>query len=812
MLELTLARVFDVILMPNVAYTVITCAVFAYGLAGLYLSVRPLAKGTEALPRLAAGSAVVTLLLLPLCNLLPFDFAQIAHAPLKQLAAFGLLYVALVTPFFFFGLIITTLFSEYASAIRRLYCWDLVGAAVGCLVGIPLMPLLGPGGLLVLAAGLCLWVLMLFSRDRRWIAGKAAAAIALTVAPFVAPRGWLEFSQHTEKRGVKAARAHGHVEFSRWDPVAKIDVIRQNPVVAPGLPGNARWHVAYDDGILSTHFFAFNGDFARLRADIERGTPGVTRQNFWQRGVLASHYLKRDSGERALIIGSAGGQETKAALMYGASHVDAVELVSTVIELGKTRYAKATGNIFNNPHVSEHVGEGRSFLRASKKQYDVIQIFSSFSPRILAEGYGALQPVYLQTADAYREYFTHLQPDGILHINHSIYPRLVSTAALAWRQLGRTDFHRHVVVIEPNRDILPTLLIKMQPWTPEQVADLLRFFNADSLEGGYNLVVNPVGTDHNRLSEDFFTGEFPDSLDARLAYHATPTTDDRPFYYLLRKRIAPVKVDTAGYLFPSITEMLNRQLRRGWLPMDLAHLFVTGAVSLLFIALTIAIPLRYAPIGRAAWEGKGPTLTYFACLGAGFICLELVLIQLFIKLVGYPLYTYSVVIFVLLLAAGLGSLMSERFGITPDRRWTWPFVGVLASGTGLLLVHEWAFQISLAAPLPIRVLVAAVLLFPLGFFLGMPFPLGILVAGKLGNGAVAWGWALNGVFTVAGGLLTGLLSIWFGFQATIMIGLSTYVLAFAVFAAVRRLAWFSEPVIVPATPPLESFSLFRVVS
>jgi len=204
-------------------------------------------------------------------------------------------------------------------------------------IGIPLMPAIGPGGLLCLAAGLLLWVSALFSQHRRWTAVAVAGGIVVITLPYLVPPAWLEFRQHTEKRGVKAAQATGRIEFSRWDPVAKIDVIAQAPEIAPGVPINTRWHVAYDGGILSTHFFQFDGDFAGLRARIEQGVPGATRQNFCQRGVLASHHVKRDTGERARIIGSAGGQETKAALMYGASHVDAVELVGTADKLGQNR-------------------------------------------------------------------------------------------------------------------------------------------------------------------------------------------------------------------------------------------------------------------------------------------------------------------------------------------------------------------------------------------------------------------------------------------------------------------------------------------
>ena len=77
-------------------------------------------------------------------------------------------------------------------------------------------------------------------------------------------------------------------------------------------------------------------------------------EHFWQIGVLASHYLKRDTDHSALIIGSAGGQETKASLIYGATYVDTAELVPTVVDLATGSYSPYIGDIFHNPAVHPH--------------------------------------------------------------------------------------------------------------------------------------------------------------------------------------------------------------------------------------------------------------------------------------------------------------------------------------------------------------------------------------------------------------------------------------------------------------------------
>ena len=111
-------------------------------------------------------------------------------------------------------------------------------------------------------------------------------------------------------------------------------------------------------------------------------------------------------------------------------------------------------------------GEGRSFLHHSHRTYDIIQIYSNHTSSSVAQGTGALAPAYLQTAEAYQQYFSHLTADGVLHINHYTYPRMITTAALAWKRMGRTDFARHVAVyVSPLELTLPTLLIKNRPWT-----------------------------------------------------------------------------------------------------------------------------------------------------------------------------------------------------------------------------------------------------------------------------------------------------------------------------------------------------------
>ncbi|MFQ5774655.1 MAG: hypothetical protein ACE5GS_09070, partial [Kiloniellaceae bacterium] len=790
MVEIVLIRTFDVILTPNIGYMIITSAMFAFGLGGIYMALRPLPPDRPVEPfvaKCALGFGVSAALLLPVMNWLPFDYNELTAAPLTQSLSFLAMYLALIVPFFCSGLVFTAVFSAYARNIQTLYFFDLVGAGLGCVFFIPFIAQIGPGGLMFTATAIALVASALFAANKAQRAVLALAAVVVAAVPFARAPEIFDFRIHLDKRGVREALEAGRVEFTRWDPISRIDIVRQDRLFVPETGTYKSLHIAYDGGSQSSRFYAFDGDFSALRKGLEDGSSPVS-DHFWFEGVLASHYLKEGTPYSALIIGSAGGQEMKAALTYGAARVDAVEMVGTVIELGKGRYAEYTGNLFHDPRINVVHGEGRAFLRASPMRYDVIQIFSNHTSSSLAAGTAAMQTVYLQTVEAYREYFEHLQPDGVLHINHHVYPRMITTAAAAWRQMGRGDFQRHVVVFErqgKTYDTLPTVLIKMSPWTQADLDKLEKLF-ADA-KVRIVMVENPLNPSESFLRPEFYSGDFPEELVRDTKFRMAPATDDRPFFNFLRAALGPVQADPATFMSASVAGILNAQLR-SFVPMDVVHLIVTTGSSIFFAVAFILVPMYFSRVGRASWPRKHNVLIYFACLGFAFIVIELTFVQVFMKLIGRPLHTFSTVLFAMLLAAGLGSLCSGRLGISVNRRWLVPFIGVFAAGLGFFAVHDPIFGYFLAAPLPVRILAAVLLIFPVGFFLGMPFPLGILALQGLPQGAVAWAWALNGVFTVLGGVASVLLGIYVGFSVSLLIAFALYGIALWNFVRMRAIA------------------------
>ena len=622
----------------------------------------------------------------------------------------------------------------------------------------------------------------LFTPWRRLSLVPLVTAIVLVGGPFVLP-DYLHFVEHKPDRGLAAAREQGRSEVVRWDPISKVEVIDIGPVK----------NIIYDGGSQASFIYPFDGDYQGLR----RGLVTSARQNaeggflrhFWQRGVVASHWLKEGTARRVLVIGSAAGQEIRAALAFGAWNVDAVEMVGEVIELGRHEYSRYNGGVLNHYQVNVVHGEGRAFLRAADAEYDIIQIFSNHSSSSVAAGAGAMDPTYLLTADAFVEYFTGLRDDGILHINHHIYPRIITTAALGWARLGRTDFQRHVVVVmrQPfDLDTLPTVLIKASPWTDSDMERLRALYSiAPGQETPYAVVEDPIRTHRSYLSSEFYSGHLSSETMDSIPYRVAPTTDDRPYFKFFRRQLGPISREDGAFVRGEVAHLLNSQVEQGGgVPLDVVHLLVTGVMSLIFVVIFIACPLVFSGVGRKPWPGKLSTLVYFSALGAGFIMLELTFIQKFWRFIGYPLYSYAVVLFTLLAAAGIGSLLSPRLRVVPHGRWPLPFVGVLCCGAIFLLVHEAVFDAALGLPSGWRMVVSAFILFPFGFFMGMAFPLGILCIERRAREAVAWAWAMNGLFTVVGGMASVLLSIYLGFTATELISLGIYGVALV---AVSRL-------------------------
>jgi len=301
----------------------------------------------------------------------------------------------------------------------------------------------------------------------------------------------------------------------------------------------------------------------------------------------------------------------------------------------------------------------------------------------------------------------------------------------------------------------------------------------------YHAAYHPLELDKNLIPAVFLRQPFPKDLAKTADYTMNPVTDDKPQFNMIRKSNKRLEAEKSKYLDGGTAYFLNNQLRR-FLPYDWISIFVVGTISILFSLVFIIIPLLSSSLGRTRWKGMSAYLIYFSCLGAGFIIIELTFIQIFTKLIGFPTHTFATVIFSLLFAAGIGSMSSKKANLHTGGRWKIIFIGILIYGFILIMLYPYFFSIFLGSNLPARIFVAMALIFPLGFFMGMPFPLGMLSLGEVEPKGIPWAWGMNGFFTVFGGYLGLLISMWVGFRIVLFFALGIYFLAFFLFGLIKH--------------------------
>ena len=153
LLELTLTRIFDVVLWTNLANFIVSSAIFGLGLGGIAVMLRPVPRdwtGPRGGPRSRSRArCCCSCPRSPCCR---STSAPILTQPARQLVSFAALYAALLAPFFAAGVVIASILTRHARRVDQLYFWDLLGAGLGALGIIWLPTLIGPAAMLVLIA------------------------------------------------------------------------------------------------------------------------------------------------------------------------------------------------------------------------------------------------------------------------------------------------------------------------------------------------------------------------------------------------------------------------------------------------------------------------------------------------------------------------------------------------------------------------------------------------------------------------------------------------------------------------------------
>lgn len=760
LLELALTRLFSVVLFYHFAFLAISIALLGLGAGGVFAYLLKKKLSTYPTRTLASRLCIANSLLIVVVLEIVLHVSVSLDVTGRNFLRLTALYLAAAIPFFLTGLLFSVVFARESNRIPRLYGADLCGGALACLAVVPLLNWLG-GPNAILFAGITLGAAAMVWADSSRAKRNAGVVIA-AMAVLIAANYSGSLIDVVYAKGM--FRDPSWVEFARWNALSRVEVDRQGQAKAIVIDADASTYI--------------------MNANVSQW-----HQTEWEKDLMSAPpalaNVLRPHGDFA-IIGPGGGVDVLRAVANGSPSVTGIEInpiIATTIMRG--RYADYAQHLYDRPDVHIHVTDGRSYLRATSERFDVVQMTLVDTWASTAAGAFALSENNLYTVEAFREYFEHLKPNGMIAITRWEFQhprealRVVAVGMEALHQLGVANPARHFIVASLgslDEDGIPVVVLaKKTPFTEaEENAVEEHCYRYSDLDPIYV----PSDPGKNPFADLIATND-PYAFARNYAYNVAPVNDNAPFFFFTLK---PGQILGERTLHHGIDWKVNLGV------LVLLLVLVISAVAVM-VFLVLPLLLKAGPHRQSAVP-----LIYFIAVGLGYILVEIAFIQRFVLFLGHPTYALTVVIFLLMVSSGLGSLASRRWLARAEKGWV-PLVIVFA----LLATYVFLLPGRLAALVGMnfeyRLLISAVLLIPLGFVMGMPFPTGLRslatsrtntrVATDVTDNAIEWAWAMNAAASVLGSVLAMVLAIQFGLTVTLACGAAAYLIALTALPAVH---------------------------
>ncbi len=746
--EIALTRIFSVIFSYHSAFLAVSIALFGLSAGGVLayaFSVRGAALyrrlGRMSLLNAAALAAALMI-------------AVQAGAWPARFWTFAAVYFAAALPFVCTGMTLSLVIADTIARVEKVYFFDLCGAAAGCLLVIPFLNVMGgPGAILgaavLLAAAAGVW----FGLAGAWAGRVAATAVALALVGLIVVNKSARLIDVSAAKGMDLRREL----FVQWNSFSRVSVLKEgtSPLILVDASSSSR--IPTFDPLELT---------PEQKSRLLLHGPGYA--------------LRLRPAGRTLILGAGGGWDVALALASGSRNVTAVEINPIIVDaIMRGRFREESRGLYSRPEVRPVVEDGRSFVRRTRERFDLILATLVDTRASAAAGTHSLNESSIYTVEAFRDYLSRLTPDGLLSFTHWGFDppreslRLAALARAALESAGYQEPWRHVIVLReeqeepPASGALDTVVISRSPLP----VDELERATLEAMRGGLEILYMP-GQAQDSLFSAVLTQPDPSRFYREYAYDVRPVTDDRPFFFF--------------------TSRLDRLFQPAQKPADprseamALNLFSLLAVSTAATLIALALPPLALRARLRPAAGVRLFLLYFVCLGAGYVIVQVGLIQRLVMVLGHPTYALTVVIFAMLLWSGLGSFFSRRIVQDDDRR----LMIVLAAAAALIAAAAAAIgrfaDAGASWELPWKLLATAVLLAPPAFAMGMAFPSGLARLNRWQPEAVKWAWSINAAASVLGSCAAVFAAVVLGLRLTLLAGALLYAAALAIIAVTRR--------------------------
>lgn len=491
--------------------------------------------------------------------------------------------------------------------------------------------------------------------------------------------------------------------------------------------------------------------------------------------------------DKVLVLGAGTGSDVLQARLHNSRQIDAVEQNPQVIKLIKQNYADFAGDLYSKPEVTLFNKEIRAFISSNDGTYDLVNLSLMDSFGSSSAGLYSMAENYLYTTQAVQQYLQHLSQDGYLSFTRWIklpprdMPKLMATVIAVLKENAVAKPAQHIMVIRNWQT--STLLVKNSDITANDIALLKQFCKQRNFDLVYYPGISQSETNQFHIMKQAYLFQ---SISALLSpqseefienykFNIEPSTDDKPYFAQFLK-------------WKTLPEMVSLIDSGGLFLLESGYLILMASLVQAIIAsvVLIAIPLWL-------WKKKLATstkidkrgLSYFFCLGLAFLFVEIAFIQRFVLILHHPIFAIATVLCTFLISAGLGSYFSNRLANQQLTKLSifWPVAVLSLLCLSYILGFEWISYLLLQQGDVSRYVLSVLLIAPLGFCMGMPFPLGLMQLSRTLPALIPWAWGINGCASVISAILAVIIAMEFGFSGLITVAVLLYCFSVMLFPA-----------------------------
>lgn len=764
--ELTLIRVFSTVLFYHFAFMAIGVAMLGLAAGGLTVHLKPQVFPREKVYDWSFWFSLGFSLFCVISLWVIFKIPVNAYSPIEDITPkLTAIYIISFIPFYFAGIVLAAIFSNFPEKMGQLYAFDLIGAGIGAVLVIPLMNIVGGESAVLYVSAIALVATSLLS-GKRWKIALILGAVVLLLGFTNSHYNWIKI-RYTKGMLVEDLDA----VYDKWNSFSRVMVIpfRLGTDAAPQTwcPSPRYMHLVPTiphKGVRHSDFFSIMIDDGASTPILPFDGKDYSKLQFLKYDLTSLAHRLRGDGV-TLVIGSGGGRDVLTGLVLGAKRIDAVDINPLMFKILEGPLRDYSGDLFNHERVRGITAEGRAFARRNPLTYDLIQVAMIDTWASTTAGAYSLSENSLYTVEAFKDYLSALKPGGILSFTRFYFTpprealRLASLFIETAEQLGMPDPSGSIMVAMYND--LSTLIFKKGSFSEEEIAQ----FTHDVEDMGFHLIYTPLFA-RDRNFHSLINARDKQAFYDNYPYDVSPPVDDSPFFFNMLKVRDFLKAfeEQEGLRF------------NYYATYTLVIVFILSIVATL---VTLILPMLFQGAWVDKFPGRGYLLGYFVMIGLAYLLIEIALLQRFSLLLEHPAYAASAVIAGFLVSSGLGSLLWGN--VSEDYRLKL-FNGAFLTIILFMIIHIFGggslIYSIIHLPLWIKGIIAMLLILPLGFAMGIPLPAGITIAGQHSSSTVAWCWAVNGAASVLASSFAMVLAMSKGFSVVLKVGMFCYLMAF----------------------------------